>query len=128
MLDMQELIYSGWSLGGLVALEMAHLLRDDPDITVTGLLLVDTVYPKATVPVDSVARVRDHFVPPPDINASLHLKLQEVFRNSRRMINEWQPPSWKPVPGEATTEAHVFTPTTGYSAESDGLRTDTGPT
>lgn len=86
---------SGWSLGGLVALEIAHLLAEDADITVAGLLLLDTAYPKAKID-DSIAEnVRDHFEPPPGINEPLKLKLKDVFGNARRMIREWQPPSWQ---------------------------------
>ncbi|KAM0327687.1 hypothetical protein ACHAQA_005982 [Verticillium albo-atrum] len=35
----------GWSLGGMLALEMAHLLEGDADIEVVGIVMVDSVYP-----------------------------------------------------------------------------------
>ena len=36
----------GWSLGGCIALEMAHLLQEDVEIHVQGLVMVDSIYPK----------------------------------------------------------------------------------
>lgn len=64
-------------------------------MTVAGLLLVDTAYPKCKVDDNIASKMCDHFEPPPGISQALHLKLHDVFSNARRMINEWNPPNWR---------------------------------
>ncbi|RDL32392.1 Polyketide synthase-like protein [Venustampulla echinocandica] len=88
-----KVLIGGWSLGGLLALEIAHLLAQDDDVAVSGLLLLDTAYPKFNT-ADEIT-TRDHFeLPSSSPNASLGLQVQEAFRNARRMIDEWDPPTW----------------------------------
>ncbi|KAI1264377.1 Alpha/Beta hydrolase protein [Xylariaceae sp. FL1019] len=41
------LILGGWSVGGLVALEMAELSVENPDFPVLGVIMMDTYYPSA---------------------------------------------------------------------------------
>jgi thioesterase domain-containing protein len=91
-----KVLLGGWSLGGLLALEIAHLLARDEDVAVSGLLLLDTPYPKVHTP-EGMRRVigRDDFeLPFSSPNASLRRQVQEVFRSALRMIDEWHPPTW----------------------------------
>ena len=91
-----KVLLGGWSLGGLLSLEIARLLDKDDDVQVSGLLLLDAGYPKAT-PADGngTVKIRDHFeLPPSGLSSSLGAQVQEVFDNARRMVHEWQPPTW----------------------------------
>ena len=84
----------GWSFGGLLALQIAYNLARDGDITVIGLVLVDAVYPKATV--SDPGNLQDADVPEVDAtNTALQLKVQQATRHARQMIREWNPPLWQ---------------------------------
>ncbi|KAI1311773.1 Alpha/Beta hydrolase protein [Xylaria venustula] len=39
------LIFGGWSVGGLIALEMAKMLTESSEIPVLGVVMIDTYYP-----------------------------------------------------------------------------------
>ncbi len=41
------LIFGGWSVGGLIALEMAKVLSGNAEIPVLGVVMMDTYYPSA---------------------------------------------------------------------------------
>ncbi|CAH0021011.1 unnamed protein product [Clonostachys rhizophaga] len=86
-----KVLLGGWSLGGLLALEIAHLLAQDSDVNVSGILLLDSVYPKFA----SEIKTSDHFeLAPSSSNASLGAQVQAAFSSARRMIDEWKPPIW----------------------------------
>ncbi|VUC37661.1 unnamed protein product [Clonostachys rosea] len=87
-----KVLLGGWSLGGLLALEIAHLLAQDNDINVSGILLLDSAYPKVAREI----KTSDHFDRAlSSSNASLGAQVQEAFSNARKMIDEWQPPIWE---------------------------------
>ncbi|KFH45346.1 Polyketide synthase-like protein [Hapsidospora chrysogenum ATCC 11550] len=91
-----KVLLGGWSLGGLLALEIAHLLAGDEDVAVSGLLLLDAGYPKVTT-AEELARVisrEDFNLPFSSHSASLGGQVQEAFRNALRMIDGWHPPTW----------------------------------
>ncbi|KAI0548948.1 Alpha/Beta hydrolase protein [Xylaria curta] len=41
------LIFGGWSVGGLIALEMANILAGNAEVPVLGVVMMDTYYPSA---------------------------------------------------------------------------------
>lgn len=45
-----EIILGGWSLGGLISLEVARILAEDSAICVIGIVMIDSVYPKLLHP------------------------------------------------------------------------------
>lgn len=47
MVPRGRILLGGWSLGGLLSLEMARILADDPLYTVLGIVMVDSICPVA---------------------------------------------------------------------------------
>ncbi|KAK5989607.1 Thioesterase AMT4 [Cladobotryum mycophilum] len=45
-MDLPAILLGGWSLGGIVALEIAQALSEDPDIDVVGVILIESIYPQ----------------------------------------------------------------------------------
>ncbi|KAL1876831.1 hypothetical protein VTK73DRAFT_9208 [Phialemonium thermophilum] len=99
-------ILGGWSLGGLVSLQIAHEVlatsnagtayddEDDP-LRILGIVMIDTGYPKA------------HFEPPPgtpivppanvwadETRPETRAAVTRCFQDSIRMLQMWTPPVW----------------------------------
>ncbi|KAI1339705.1 Alpha/Beta hydrolase protein [Xylariaceae sp. FL0016] len=102
-----EILLGGWSLGGLLSLEVAHQLaarkqakgRDGArDITVIGMVWIDSIYPK------KLSEFRD--MPDPEkgpVQKSeselKEMKLKEKvalnMTHARMMVMKWPLPTWK---------------------------------
>ncbi|CAK7205684.1 hypothetical protein SEUCBS139899_008463 [Sporothrix eucalyptigena] len=89
-------ILGGWSLGGLLALETAQVLsQTHPDVSVIGLLLVDSVCP---VPPDAgwagaEQRLTEHRIEWPTTTApATKACVERCFREAHRMVRDWAPP------------------------------------
>jgi hypothetical protein len=116
----------------MLSLHMAWLLRDDPDIEVVGLLLVDTPLPvrdeKKTPPAAPV--------PPPTVGAEgKPLRRNEVLAlqamgAARDMIQAWTMPNWTasktPLPPAVLVRAKGVVPEKdpGATAAVDRSRSD----
>ena len=90
-----RVILGGWSLGGMIALEMASLLASDPDITVEGIVMIDTVFPNPTLTQGQQNfRVVPH-VPKFDTRCcpEMRFAVQRSFAQSSRMALKWTPPA-----------------------------------
>jgi thioesterase domain-containing protein len=91
--DARVQIYSGgWSLGGMLSLEIAKHLADDDDIKVVGILMVDTICPDA---------LKEHTRPhPAEEVANVDLANNKVLAwrcmaQATRMVGEWRIPVWE---------------------------------
>lgn len=81
---------TGWSLGGIISLEIAHLVGDlgrSSPITVHGIILIDSVPPPSYASPTSHISYMD-FVGA-NVNSSLRTKIQHNMSNSRRMLKAW---------------------------------------
>lgn len=87
-----DVLLGGWSLGGLLSLEVARLLADDCVVRVVGILMVDSVCP---------GRPDDYRGPvaPPDTSEESKTKnqilAQRCMAEARRMVGEWDVPTWQ---------------------------------
>jgi pimeloyl-ACP methyl ester carboxylesterase len=113
-----KLLLGGWSLGGALSLEVAHMLRDDPVIEVVGIVMVDTIYP---LNAEELAEVYKTIVPlpqqsdnlqtqsgtekqasPPQIilptKTATQLKADKCMLAAGEMIRLWTPPAWSGLP------------------------------
>lgn len=89
-----KVLIGGWSLGGLLSLDIARRLAQDADIAVVGLILIDAVYPKTTV--GNPENLYASYVSALDgTNTALQLKVQQANKHARQMIRDWYPPSWR---------------------------------
>lgn len=86
-----DIILGGWSFGGLLSLEVAKVLEGDAGVRVTGLLLIDTVFPSA----EATAKPTP---PPGDGPRSKNQLLSErAMEDARGMVRKWTPPVWEPA-------------------------------
>lgn len=98
-----KIIIGGWSLGGLLSLEVAHLIATDPGNTLDllGIVMVDSVCPIVVTapPVPVVPRI---------IRWSDHTKQEtrdrvlRCFDLAKEMVAEWKMPQWED--GESATK------------------------
>jgi thioesterase domain-containing protein len=82
----------GWSFGGLLSLEIARCLLEDSNVSVIGLIMIDSPYPRSSI--SEFENFSDEFFAPEGSNPALQLKLQHCIQIARQMIRDWDPPSW----------------------------------
>jgi thioesterase domain-containing protein len=84
-----NVLIGGWSMGGLLSLEVAKILTGDSDVRVVGVLMMDSMY---TVDPPSV---RLESMDNLDLGESKNefLSLQ-AMKEAVRVIHEWKPPVW----------------------------------
>lgn len=82
----------GWSLGGCVALEMAHLLQSDGRVHVRGLVMIDSIYP--TFRPDSSEFETYCLTFPDSIPKMIRGNVQRCVNEAMYMLSRWQGPHW----------------------------------
>lgn len=97
-----RIILGGWSLGGLLALQMAWLLEDDPDVEIVGLIMIDSICPlrrssagaaePADAPRRKIGRLWDDEDGEP-VRANERLA-RRAMRAASEMVRKWEPPAW----------------------------------
>lgn len=95
-------ILGGWSLGGLLALETAYVLSQSyPDVSVVGLVFVDSVCP---VPPkagwgDSETRLAERRIEWPATTApATKVCVERCFNEAHRMVRNWVLPVFQAPP------------------------------
>lgn len=92
-------ILGGWSLGGLLSLQVARLLAEDASLRVVGIVMVDSVYPRAPAFRAAAAparRVAQHVVQwSPTTRPETREAVQRCFDEAGRMVREWRLPTWE---------------------------------
>lgn len=86
----------GWSLGGFLALEVAHILAPDRGHEVLGLIMIDSCL------LDQQKHAKSAVARHPDplrfVNDSVPQKrkvqVQRCFSQAVEMLQAWTPPSW----------------------------------
>ncbi|KAK3308279.1 Alpha/Beta hydrolase protein [Chaetomium strumarium] len=124
-----DVILGGWSMGGLISLEMARQLADERDdchrLHLLGIVMVDSVYPHALAA--PFMKVVQHA-----IKWSEHTRqetkdrVMRCFSEAHRMVREWMLPAW----GAADEESKGATATTTIGQKTEkgqqnGLRPTT---
>lgn len=86
-----DILLGGWSFGGMLSLEVAKQLADDPRINVIGILMVDSVHPVVDAEHVQIAA--------PDYSTSgkttNQILSQNCMREARAMILKWAVPVWE---------------------------------
>jgi thioesterase domain-containing protein len=96
-----DLILGGWSLGGLLSLEASRLLADDPKINVLGIIMIDSVYPRAPVYEKLGNRVVKHVTEWSETTKEATKEsVQRCFDEAVRMVREWNLPTWERSPDD----------------------------
>ncbi|KAK4226854.1 Alpha/Beta hydrolase protein [Podospora fimiseda] len=91
-----KIILGGWSLGGLVSLQLSKLISLNPSlrIEVVGIVMIDSVCP--IVPDDGLTRnIVQHLVQwGENTREDTKRKVLRCFDEAIRMVGEWQMPEW----------------------------------
>ncbi|KAK0720329.1 Alpha/Beta hydrolase protein [Lasiosphaeris hirsuta] len=88
-----KLIIGGWSLGGLLSLEVARILVDDPSINLLGIIMIDSVYPRSLP--SPVLPITQHVVEwSPYTRQETREKVTHCFAESSKMVRKWSLPNW----------------------------------
>ncbi|TLS26063.1 hypothetical protein PpBr36_07825 [Pyricularia pennisetigena] len=97
----RRIILGGWSLGGLLALEMARVLRGDRAFRVVGLVMIDSVCPltwlqpsggRDMLPIQAVAS--QHLFTPTTKQETKD-KVSRCFAEASNMVLKWEMPAWE---------------------------------
>ncbi|KAH6651958.1 Alpha/Beta hydrolase protein [Truncatella angustata] len=100
-----DIILGGWSLGGILSLEMAHQIATDASITpkfkVLGIVMIDSVYPKKLSEILDAPELAQTWpkerlaTSPEKIKAmALKDKVDVNMTHARAMIVRWEKPKW----------------------------------
>ncbi len=98
-------ILGGWSLGGLIALEVARLMAEDKEgaLKLVGIVMVDSVCPTILDTLNGSkgkVKVAQHAVQWTEhTRQETKDKVMWCFAEAMRMLGEWKMPVWK---GEGT--------------------------
>lgn len=103
MVPRGRILLGGWSLGGLLSLEMARILADDPLYTVVGIVMVDSICPtalrRAELPGVRVAPFRQKFGP--NTKKETIEGVERCFAEAKASVEAYQLPSWDEDGGES---------------------------
>lgn len=86
-----EIMLGGWSLGGLLSLEVAHVLAEDLDVRIKGILMIDSVCPnelRRSATSNAMGSESEEGKTKNQILSSRSLT------EARRMVGEWTMPRW----------------------------------
>lgn len=87
-----DILLGGWSLGGMLSLEVAKQLIDDPEVRVRGIVMIDSVYPGSY---DPSSPGRWESKPLDEEGKSRNQILSgRAMREARRMVGHWTVPTW----------------------------------
>lgn len=92
-----RILLGGWSLGGLLSLEMARVLAGDQDFTVVGIVMMDSICPAArttkTGPAEAaVVPYKQQFGP--NTKQETIEGVERCFVEARKSIDMWTMPRW----------------------------------
>ncbi|KAI5920533.1 Alpha/Beta hydrolase protein [Camillea tinctor] len=113
MPDGGEIIIGGWSLGGLLSMELVSQLSTRPvtstrpQFTVLGMIFIDSIYPKSLELVRDMPSATEGPVvkTPEELHAmSLRQKVNLNMTHARMMVARWEMPDW-------TGREHLIPPT-----------------
>ena len=85
--DSIDILLAGWSLGGLLSLEVARILDADVRINIIGIVMIDSIYPSKTPPGNSIWSPTE----PKSKNDFLSKRSMAV---ARQMLVTWSIPIW----------------------------------
>ncbi|THC87187.1 hypothetical protein EYZ11_013366 [Aspergillus tanneri] len=80
-----RVLLGGWSLGGMIALQVAWIFSRDPRVSVDGIMMVDSPFPDYGQVVYSAL----------DSPTTATNKLERSLLRTVSMLRNWRPPVWR---------------------------------
>lgn len=84
----------GWSMGGTLSLEIAHILRNHPKMKVKGIIMMDTPYSKNPIPEGKSVGASDPEFGP-TTKQEIRDKTLRSMNECRRLMTDWGPPTFE---------------------------------
>ncbi|EGR46308.1 uncharacterized protein TRIREDRAFT_80312 [Trichoderma reesei QM6a] len=88
-----SVLLGGWSLGGLLSLEVARQLADDAVVRVTGILMIDSIYPGNEEDASSSDEAPASTVVESGLTQN-QIRSKRCMAEAVRMIRDWRLPEW----------------------------------
>ncbi|KAH7141387.1 Alpha/Beta hydrolase protein [Dactylonectria estremocensis] len=85
-----NILLGGWSLGGLLSLEVARQLAEDCSVRIIGILMMDSICPIAPPTGTRVASSRES----EEGKSKNQILSDRAMAEARRMIRSWDLPVW----------------------------------
>ena len=104
-----RILLGGWSLGGLLSLEMASILADDTFFTVTGIVMIDSICPVAfkTTTLEVVPFKHEWSK---TTKQETRIAVERCFEEATKMVAQYDLPKWEV---NINAEANEKRPSTG---------------
>ncbi|PGH05288.1 hypothetical protein GX51_03009 [Blastomyces parvus] len=88
------LLLGGWSLGGILSLEVANILLRISTVRIVGMVMVDSIYPRA------ISQAKSNIVGPQpvfskDTRPETRRLVSQCMKLAQPMADNWIPPVWK---------------------------------
>lgn len=96
--DTEADIHRGWSLGGLIALEIASLLSQTAEFDLLGLVMIDSICPKALKQHQSRNIVPHGPLTTSRCRPEINFLISTQLKASAKIVEDWTMPSWSPPP------------------------------
>ncbi|KAL1872671.1 hypothetical protein Daus18300_004217 [Diaporthe australafricana] len=121
-----QILLGGWSLGGLLSLEMARVLVNDHQFTVLGLVMMDSICPSAYSA--KTREVKAAIVPykhqfGPNTKQETIEGVERCFVEARKAVESWHMPRWGKSDGEGNDKAENNTKVSDLGEAQPQIRT-----
>ncbi|KAH0439176.1 thioesterase [Colletotrichum camelliae] len=90
-----DILLGGWSFGGIVAIQMAHMLATEGrGLACSGLVLIDTIYlsPSRSLGSDANSNLAPSM--PPNVTPDTRDEILASLVRCHMLCSTWSPPSW----------------------------------
>lgn len=91
-----KFLLGGWSLGGLISLEVALVLanQEASSLSVQGILMMDTVFPSVGVQLQQQYAQQLHWSLGGDLSPEVRAYVKSCVAQSEAMVKAWHPSAW----------------------------------
>ncbi|KAK4189113.1 Alpha/Beta hydrolase protein [Podospora australis] len=93
-----KIILGGWSLGGLLSLEIANQISKNPityPFDVTGIIMIDSVCPRMLTQPAAAPVVQHVLTWGVNTREETKEKVMRCFAHAGKMVKEWKLPEWE---------------------------------
>lgn len=106
-------IHRGWSLGGLISLEIASLLSQTANLDLLGLIMIDSICPRAlNHPTQNIVPHRPFTSP--HCKPEIGFLISNQLKASAKLVQDWVMPHWSSRPGPISLSSRSWTGVTDF--------------
>ncbi len=106
-------IHRGWSLGGLISLEIASLLSQTAKLDLLGLIMIDSICPRAlNHPTQNIVPHRPFTSP--HCKPEIGFLISNQLKASAKPVQDWVMPHWSSRAGPISPSSRSWTGVTAF--------------